>query len=67
MKRQKNAVPPYGQKMQNAMQEDLRPPLWEALGGASTVLLTTVGLLMALVCQADFDTKADFVFWLLDK
>lgn len=41
--------------------------LWEALGGAREVPLVTVGLLLALICQADFVAKTSFVFWLLDK
>ena len=49
------------------MQDDIKPMLWEALGGTRDVSVATVGLLLALVCQADFEAKAAFVFWLLDK
>lgn len=49
------------------LQDEIKPTLWEALGGARDVPLTTVGLLLALICQADFVAKTSFVFWLLDK
>ena len=48
-------------------QDELLPVIWEALGGTEDIPVVTVGLLLALVCQADFDDKAAFVFWLLDK
>lgn len=41
--------------------------LWEALGGVREVPLVTVGLLLALMSQANFVAKTSFVFWLLDK
>ena len=40
--------------------------IWEALGGTEDIPLVTVGLLLAFICQADFDATAAFVFWLLD-
>ncbi|KAL3142179.1 hypothetical protein ABBQ38_002532 [Trebouxia sp. C0009 RCD-2024] len=49
------------------LEEDVLPVIWEALGGTDDISLVTVGLLLALICQADFDATAAFVFWLLDK
>lgn len=49
------------------LQEDVLPVIWEALGGTEDIPLATVGLLLAFICQADFDATAAFVFWLLDK
>ncbi|KAL0023910.1 hypothetical protein WJX79_010088 [Trebouxia sp. C0005] len=49
------------------LQDDILPVVWEALGGVEDVAVITVGLLIALVCQAEFDAKAAFIFWLLDK
>jgi len=43
------------------------PVIWEALGGGEDIAVATVGLLLAFVCQAEFDAKAAFIFWLLDK
>lgn len=51
----------------SVLQEDVLPVIWEALGGAEDISLATVGLLLAFICQADFDATAAFVFWLLDK
>ena len=49
------------------LQGDVLPVIWEALGGVEEIPLVTVGLLLAFICQADFDATAAFVFWLLDK
>ena len=51
----------------SALQEDVLPVIWEALGGTEDIPLVTVGLLLAFICQAEFDATAAFVFWLLDK
>lgn len=55
------------QLSQSALQDDVLPVIWEALGGTEDISLVTVGLLLALICQAEFDATAAFVFWLLDK
>ncbi|DBA96950.1 hypothetical protein WJX77_001292 [Trebouxia sp. C0004] len=49
------------------LQDDFLPVIWEALGGVEDVAVITAGLLLALVCQAEFDAKVAFIFWLLDK
>lgn len=49
------------------LQDDVLPVIWEAVGGTEDIPLVTVGLLLAFICQADFDATAAFVFWLLDK
>lgn len=60
-------IPHADCKLDMACQDELLPVLWEALGGAEDIPVVTVGLLLSLICQADFDAKTSFVFWLLDK
>ncbi|KAF6224675.1 hypothetical protein HO173_012916 [Letharia columbiana] len=57
----------YLQQLTPEYIDDLLPVIWEALGGGDDIAFVTVGLLLAFVCQAEFDATAAFVFWMLDK